>query len=251
MTWYKVDDGLPTHRKVLAIPRGTRRLQAIGAWTLIGAWCAAERTEGRVPAAIVSEFGIPTKVTADLLSVGLWHKTDGGFEIHDYLDYNPTAEQIEADRVATRERQRRAREKSRVSRVSNAVTDAVTNASVTPPVTVPPSRPDPTRSSSASVVKETLPPLQREPESALAAWAETERGRTWEDELKLELERFYGCEYPWSWVTRTIELTVGNREVKDPIAYVMTAVANDRARFGPANVPRVLLPNLALGDLPK
>ena len=117
MTWFKVDDGFPTHRKVLSIPRGQRRLAAVGAWTLTGAWCAANGTEGRIPESVLEEFGIPRKVADDLLAAGLWQRIDG-YEVHDYLDYNPTAEQVEADRVAARERQRRARERAKEARLS-------------------------------------------------------------------------------------------------------------------------------------
>jgi hypothetical protein len=116
MSWFKVDDGFPTHRKVLSIPRGQRRLAAVGAWTLAGAWSAANGTEGSIPAHVVDELGIPAKVVADLLASGLWiHRTDGQ-QMHDFLDYNPSAEQVAADREAARERQRRARERAREAR---------------------------------------------------------------------------------------------------------------------------------------
>lgn len=116
MAWFKVDDGFPTHRKVLAIPRGKRRLAAIGAWTLTGAWSAANGTEGRIPAHIIEEFGIPRSVVDDLVMSGLWHgdhNTGDARQMHDFLDYNPSAEQVAADREASRERQRRARERRR------------------------------------------------------------------------------------------------------------------------------------------
>jgi hypothetical protein len=144
MTWFKVDDAFPTHRKVLAIPRGQRRLAAVGAWTLAGAWVAANGNDGIVPLHVLDEFAISPRVADDLVSVGLWKVCSEGFEVHDYLHYNPSGEQIAADRKAAAERQRRAREKAMSRRDSR-----VTHAEVTEPsadtVTVPPTRPDPTR----------------------------------------------------------------------------------------------------------
>lgn len=116
MVWFKVDDGFPTHRKVLSIPRGKRRLAAVGAWTLTGAWSAANGTEGHIPGHIIDEFGIPSSVVDDLVTSGLWRTDDdkqGAQQMHDFLDYNPSAAQVALDREAARERQRRARERRR------------------------------------------------------------------------------------------------------------------------------------------
>ncbi len=161
MPWFKVDDGLPSHRKVLALPRGQRRLAAMGAWTLCGAWASKNLTEGRVPAAVVEEYAIPGRVVADLLDVGLWRRVDNGYVMHDFLDYNPTAERVREEREAAAERQRRAREKARArraeeeaSRDRHTVTHALVTRGVTDPVTVPPTRPDPTRPVVSSSVEE-------------------------------------------------------------------------------------------------
>ena len=116
MTWFKVDDTLPTHRKVLSLPRGARRLGAIGAWTMGGAWSSANGTEGLIPAAVLADLGIPTKVAADLLASGLWKREPQGYRMHDFLDYNPTAEKVAQDRAAAAERQRKAREKAKAAR---------------------------------------------------------------------------------------------------------------------------------------
>ncbi len=153
MTWFKVDDGFPAHRKVVALPRGPRRLAAIGAWTLAGAWSSANQTEGRLPQSAVDEFAVPRQVQSDLVAAGLWRKVDDGYVMHDFLDYNPSAEKVAEERRASAERQARARERARVAREASrrdgGVTTAVTHASVTravtDPVTVDPTRPDPTR----------------------------------------------------------------------------------------------------------
>lgn len=114
--WFKVDDHLPTHRKVLAIPRGARRLAAVGGWTFGGAWCSANLTEGRIPTAVLEDLAIPTKQADDLVDSGLWVPDGKGYRMHDFAAYNPSKEQVERDRAAAAERQRRARERARQAR---------------------------------------------------------------------------------------------------------------------------------------
>jgi len=169
MTWFKVDDALPAHHKVLSIPRGMRRVAAAGAWVLCGAWSSANMKEGRVPLAVIDELAIPARAVADLLAAGLWLPVEGGYQMHDYLDYNPSAEQVTRERQAAVERQRRARERSKgtPSRRDTAVTNGVTHAPVTeqchgvshgPPV---PARPDPSPKAAPTVLSAATPQAQK------------------------------------------------------------------------------------------
>jgi hypothetical protein len=119
ITWFKVDDGFHHHRKVLSIPRGQRRLAAVGAWTLVGSWCAANGTDGQFGSEVLEELGIPSKCASDLLAAGLWEQTDR-HTMHDYLDYNPSAEKVAKDRREAAERQRRARDAARRNRGGRA-----------------------------------------------------------------------------------------------------------------------------------
>lgn len=137
MPWFKVDDALPANHKVLSIPRGPRRLAAVGAWTLAGAWTAANLQEGKIPTAVVGELGISARAVLDLVAAGLWLEVEGGYLMHDFLDYNPSAEQVRKDRADAAERQRRAREKAKASRRDSRVTHTVSHG---PP---DPTRPDP------------------------------------------------------------------------------------------------------------
>lgn len=144
MVWFKVDDSFPTHRKVLAIPRGPRRLAAIGAWTLVGAWVAGNSNDGHVPEDVLSDFAVTPKVATDLVTAGLWRRVPDGYEVHDFLDYNPSKEKVDADRAAAAERQRRGRERQKMSRRDSRVSHADVTSPVTDSVTVVPTRPDPT-----------------------------------------------------------------------------------------------------------
>jgi hypothetical protein len=110
VTWFRVDDDLPTHRKVLSIPRGPRRLTAVGGWTLAGAWSSGALTDGHIDPHVIEEFAITSRVVDDLLASGLWTPNGNGYVMHDYLDWNPSAEKVITDRATAAERQRKARE---------------------------------------------------------------------------------------------------------------------------------------------
>jgi len=119
MPWFNVDDGFHCHPKVLAAGNA-----AMGMWARLGSYCAKYATNGVVPAAIVKAYG--TRSERDrLLDVGWLTPHPDGYELHDYLDYNRTADQVIADREKAAERKRRQRDRD--NRDSHGVTPPVTN----------------------------------------------------------------------------------------------------------------------------
>jgi len=106
VTWFKVDDGFGDHPKVLGIPRADgRRLLAVGLWTLAGRWCAKNLTDGVVPFYLPEELGAGDEQVKDLIVATLWEETSEGFLFHDYLDYNPSRQEVLAERKANSVRQ--------------------------------------------------------------------------------------------------------------------------------------------------
>ena len=116
--WFRVDDQLGSSAKVLRIPRAHRGA-AMGLWVLAGAWCGQQLTDGALPGYLVDELG-GTEESADwLVTVGLWEKTPEGYHFHDWEQANPTKAEVEADRAAGAERQRKSRRGvTRLSRVT-------------------------------------------------------------------------------------------------------------------------------------
>ena len=133
MPWFKVDDQLAFHPK--AIVAGNA---ALGLWVRAGSWCAAHVTQGALPAHMLRTLGAQRRDAEKLVTAGLWMRTEDGYLFKDWDDYQPTKEQVEAKRVATRERVRAHRE-----RHGNAVTDSVTNGVTNGVSNDPPSRPVP------------------------------------------------------------------------------------------------------------
>lgn len=141
MPWFRVDDQIVGNKKFARIPRADR-MAATGLWTTLGSWCARELTGGLVEAHMVTEVGGTTKQAAALVKAGLWEEVESGYQYVNWAEYQPTREQVEADREAAKIRQQRAREKARQQR-NGTVSHGVTNGVTTPAVTVPPARPVP------------------------------------------------------------------------------------------------------------
>lgn len=139
MPWFKVDDGLSFHPKVIAAGNA-----AMGLWVRAGAYCAAQLTDGRLPRAMLKPLGGRTRDAERLVECGLWETVDDGWVFRGWKDFQPAKAQVEADRRATADRVAAWRERRRnggSNAPRNAVTSTVSNGSGTPA----PTRPDPTR----------------------------------------------------------------------------------------------------------
>jgi hypothetical protein len=143
MTWFKVDDGLAFHAKVVQAGN-----PAMGLWVRAGSWSAQQLTDGFIPQQIALTLGTKGQA-ATLVTVGLWALVDSGYQIHDYLSYNPTADEVRADQARKHEAKVKA---GRVGGVASGIArrkqtrssdeaEAKQNGSKTKPRPVP-SRPD-------------------------------------------------------------------------------------------------------------
>ena len=102
MTWFKVDDGLADHPKMVELQERKGWHRAVALWVLAGAWCSKQLTNGRVPQVMISRLGC-SKSDADLLvDTGLWRIDSAGYSFHDWERCNLTKEAVEAKREKTR-----------------------------------------------------------------------------------------------------------------------------------------------------
>lgn len=96
MPWTKIDDQFYDHPKVIAAgPLG------VALFVCSLSYCARHLTDGFITATQAKrliDVGDPLEVAAQLVAVGLWERRDGGYQVHDYLDYNPSAVQVKAQR---------------------------------------------------------------------------------------------------------------------------------------------------------
>lgn len=132
MPWVKFDDRFPWHRKIRRLSDAAFRLHVSAIH-----WCSEHLTDGRIQAddlPFVSDTKRPQVAVKELEKAGLWDVADDGWTIHDYLEYQPSAEKVLEERAKKTARQQRWRDnRSRTTDPAvDASTDATTDASVTP-----------------------------------------------------------------------------------------------------------------------
>lgn len=144
MPWFRLDDSFHSHPKVIAAGN-----EAVGLYVRSGTYAAQHLTDGFIPEEIAVLYGAlapgsrpnprtgkPEALAETLVKTKLWHRTRGGWTIHDYLDYNPSREAVENERTQKAERQKRWRD-SRRRRVTNPSEDASGDAAPPPPRPAP------------------------------------------------------------------------------------------------------------------
>jgi hypothetical protein len=102
MSWFRVDDKMAFHAKVVAAGN-----EAVGAWVRAGAWSCDQLTDGVIPKANALVIA-PARVWRRLVEVRLVVSRPDGFELHGFHDYNPSAAEVRAEREAKSEAKRRA-----------------------------------------------------------------------------------------------------------------------------------------------
>jgi hypothetical protein len=111
--WAKLDDAFPTNPKVVGLSD-----RAFRAYILALCYAAQHMTDGFVPVAW-SALVIPRKTRQELEAAGLWEPVQAGWQIHDYLTYNPTRKQAE-ERRENQRAQRSAAGKARAAKSQRA-----------------------------------------------------------------------------------------------------------------------------------
>lgn len=101
MTWLKVDDKLTTHPKWLPLT-----IEAKSLWFHAAVWCAAHNNDGHLPDEsvpfIAFTAGLPSggldAAAGQLVRARLWARRPknrgGGFEIVNWLEYQPSRQQV-------------------------------------------------------------------------------------------------------------------------------------------------------------
>ena len=167
MTWVKLDDGFPEHPKVIGLSDGAFRLHVAAL-----AYSARRVTDGVIPHAALPALyqRSPDKLAAALVTAGLWHQPGhecgecepveaGTYLLHGFLNYNPSREQVTADRDAARERMRRARQ----SRSGNVRANIQRSSPEVQECSPNPTRPDPNNKSVSTSSRANPQPVENIP----------------------------------------------------------------------------------------
>lgn len=103
MTWLKKDDKFPEHRKIRRLTDAAYRLHDTAL-----CYAAKDESDGFLEEGDIDEMQHGKRLRKNipaLIDAGLWEVVDGGWLLHDFLDYNPSHGRQEAKRAAARERQ--------------------------------------------------------------------------------------------------------------------------------------------------
>jgi len=93
VSWVKLDDRFPDHPKMLRL--GDDYDACISLHVRALCYCAANLTDGFVPSRV---FCGEKRSAGLLMGIGLWESAKGGWQVHDYLEYNPSKEETMARR---------------------------------------------------------------------------------------------------------------------------------------------------------
>lgn len=97
MPWVKVDEDFYDHPKFLELSAG-----AIGLWVIGLAYSNRYLTDGELTKRGLARAypgADREKHAKALVTAGLWDATDDGWQVHDYLKYQPSKAQVEAQRA--------------------------------------------------------------------------------------------------------------------------------------------------------
>lgn len=127
MAWLKLDDKRAMHRKFRRQGFAVRGLDEAAM-----CWCAHQETDGFVSDEALEDLGYHHgvkgnalfKLANDLVEIGRWQRDSGGWWIKDYLDFNPSRVELQAQREAKREAGRRGGIRSGQVRAAASRTEA-------------------------------------------------------------------------------------------------------------------------------
>ncbi len=138
MSWLELDDRILEHPKfVRAVKLGGS--EAIHMWLGLRAFCGQLLTDGAIPLDMVDEVRGPkhpvkrSSAISVLVEVGLVDRTKDGLQLHDYLDWSMSREQVLARRDSAARRKRRERGTDTVVTEESRRDGRVTDSDVTNP----------------------------------------------------------------------------------------------------------------------
>ncbi len=233
MPWVRVDDHADQHPKVAAVG-------PLGFALFVAGLCYCNRTltDGFIPRSVARTlFEIPRvgKVINELEAAGLWEDVGGGYQVHNYLEFQASKEEVLAEREAVRKRVGKFRQNKR-----NGESNGDGNG-VTPPVTPPVGNGDGNGDVTPSPTPKVLPSEERKRAKALSS--ENESGDPLDDqavwriynEWRTLFDRSHG-RYNKLLPERRLKIKARMREftVDELLTVLRTAAADDwenRARY--------------------
>lgn len=92
LKWVRLDTGFAHNHKVIALIQAGRH-KAVTVYVCGLAYAGSQGTDGWIPAAALPLLHGNMRSAAHLVEVGLWVSRPGGWDIHDWCDYQPSSEE--------------------------------------------------------------------------------------------------------------------------------------------------------------
>lgn len=106
LPWVRLDTGLPDHPKILALIDMKKQRAAL-VYTFGLAYAGRHETDGFIPRGALPFIHATTSDANALCDVRLWHHVEGGWEINDWDEYQPTSETSSKRRASLRQSARK------------------------------------------------------------------------------------------------------------------------------------------------
>lgn len=223
MPWAKLDDRMPWSRKIQPLSDAAFRLYVTGI-----AWCAAELTDGFISDDNVALLPLRRNRKAaagELVERKLWTRTEGGYMVHDFLEYNRSAARMQQERKARNARQQAFRDRS--NGVTNASLQSESNGVTEPPhngvSNASPSRPVPSRPNNQLQADAAALPPKRKPRAGAGSKHETADALTdafWERHKSNTAQTFIA-------VRSCIRTAITNGIPRDELAHALDQLVKD------------------------
>ena len=89
MAWFRLDDQITFHQKTLEAGN-----EAFGAWIRMGTWSSSRSLNGRVTASAAMAIAGSQQVIDRLIAAKLLDVDGADYAVHDYLHWNPSADEV-------------------------------------------------------------------------------------------------------------------------------------------------------------
>jgi hypothetical protein len=140
MAWVKIDDQAPRNAKLLRAGPA-----ACWLWVCGLAHCQSQLSDGFIADAALAMMGVSgvsrcQKLAGVLVACGLFERVDGGYQVHDYHDYNATRSEAQAGRSELSHKRAEAGRLGglrRASKLANVKQTVVANPSPIPSHPIP------------------------------------------------------------------------------------------------------------------
>lgn len=92
LPWARMDTQWPLNPKFLILAEDKKWRAIAVFWGSVG-WCVAQGNAGFVPAYVLPMIHGTRREAAELIDVGLWEPAQGGWQVHDFGDYQLSNEE--------------------------------------------------------------------------------------------------------------------------------------------------------------